>query len=297
MLVSLFISFTLDPMLSAFWGDPPGHHQAPKHGISKVLDRFNVWFDHQADRYGRVIAWALHHRRWMAMFAILSLVGAIALQVTFGGSSFLPSSDDGTLAIEVRTPSSSSLEYANLKVEARPRWRAAEGDNGHQQLRQPGRWPHLYRHRQEHPAPAHGLADRGRPACAAARLVGAEYIVLDDLNNGAQKPVQIRFHGTDSRKLQAITSEFMTKLRQVPGAVDVGLSEQDPQNELKIELDRGLANALGISVNDAAQALRVAFAGVEVGDWVDPGGETRDVAVFRELDINNATTGKYNRRS
>jgi HAE1 family hydrophobic/amphiphilic exporter-1 len=61
--------------------------------------------------------------------------------------------------------------------------------------------------------------------------------------------------------------------------VDVGLSEQDPQDELKIELDRGLANALGISVNDAAQTLRVAFAGIEVGDWVDPTGETRDVAV------------------
>jgi HAE1 family hydrophobic/amphiphilic exporter-1 len=65
----------------------------------------------------------------------------------------------------------------------------------------------------------------------------------------------------------------------VPGAVDVGLSEQDPQAEMKIELDRGLANSLGISVNDAAQALRVAFAGVEVGDWVDPAGETRDVSV------------------
>jgi HAE1 family hydrophobic/amphiphilic exporter-1 len=65
----------------------------------------------------------------------------------------------------------------------------------------------------------------------------------------------------------------------VSGAVDVGLSEQDPQDELKIELDRGLANALGISAADAAQALRVAFAGVEVGDWVDPSGETRDVAV------------------
>ena len=68
-------------------------------------------------------------------------------------------------------------------------------------------------------------------------------------------------------------------MRKIPGAVDVGLSEQDPKDELKIELDRGLANQLGISVGDAAQALRVAFAGVEVGDWVDPTGETRDVAV------------------
>ena len=71
----------------------------------------------------------------------------------------------------------------------------------------------------------------------------------------------------------------MEKLRAVPGAVDVGLSEQDPQTEMQIELDRGLANTLGISVADAAQALRVAFAGVEAGDWVDPSGETRDVAV------------------
>jgi HAE1 family hydrophobic/amphiphilic exporter-1 len=111
------------------------------------------------------------------------------------------------------------------------------------------------------------------------RLVGAEYVVLDDLNGGAQKPVQIRFSGPDSRQLLEITQAFMVKLREVPGAVDVGLSEQDPQDELRIELDRSLANALGISVGDAAQALRVAFAGVEAGDWVDPGGETRDVAV------------------
>jgi HAE1 family hydrophobic/amphiphilic exporter-1 len=68
-------------------------------------------------------------------------------------------------------------------------------------------------------------------------------------------------------------------MKKIPGAVDVGLSEQEPKDELKIELDRGLANQLGISVGDAAQALRVAFAGVEVGDWVDPSNESRDVAV------------------
>ncbi len=111
------------------------------------------------------------------------------------------------------------------------------------------------------------------------QLVGAEYVVLDDLNNGAQKPVQIQFYGPDSRRLMEITTDFMAKMAKVPGAVDIGLSEQGPQDELRIELDRGLANQLGISVDDAAQALRVAFAGVEVGDWVDPTGESRDVAV------------------
>src|SRR5690606_12326317 len=68
-LVSLFISFTLDPMLSAYWGDPVGYAHQPKRGLSAWLKRFNGWFDHQADRYGRVIAWALRHRRWMAAIA------------------------------------------------------------------------------------------------------------------------------------------------------------------------------------------------------------------------------------
>ena len=279
-MVSLFISFTLDPMLSAYWGDPPGLHHAPRRGLSRWLARFNDWFDHQADRYGRVIAWALHHRVWMFVFAIASFVGAIALQARFGGSSFLPPGDWGTIAIEMRTPSSSSLEYAQLKLAAAasmarelPETRAtnafANPDGGR-----------IY-------VDIGTSTERKRSALAVAadlrsrmaRLVGAEYTVLDDLNNGAQKPVQIRFHGADSRRLLAIANDFMDRLRKVPGAVDVGLSEQAPQNELKIELDRGLANALGISVNDAAQTLRVAFAGVEAGDWVDPVGETRDVAV------------------
>jgi len=279
-LVSLFISFTLDPMLSAYWGDPPGHHSVPKQGVSLVLQRFNTWFDHQADRYGQVIAWALHHRKWMAAFAVLSLVAALTLQSKFGGSSFLPASDAGTLAIEVRTPSSSSLEYARLKLESAAALARTLPET-------------VATNSSVNPGGGRIYVDIGKsttrkrsaPQIAAdlraltARLVGAEYTVIDDLNNGVQKPVQIRFTGTDSRRLLAITNDFMEQLRRVPGAVDVGLSEQDPQDELKIELDRGLANSLGISVNDAAQALRVAFAGVEVGDWVDPSGEARDVAV------------------
>ena len=57
-LVSLFISFTLDPMLSAYWGDPPGHAHRRAQGPREVLRRFNTWFDHQANRYGNVIEWA-----------------------------------------------------------------------------------------------------------------------------------------------------------------------------------------------------------------------------------------------
>jgi multidrug efflux pump subunit AcrB len=91
-IVSLFISFTLDPMLSAYWGDPPGHHHAPKKGIEKLLASFNDWFDHQADRYGRVIAWALHHRKWMAMIAVAAWSRARPAQPS-SAAPFLPKMD------------------------------------------------------------------------------------------------------------------------------------------------------------------------------------------------------------
>jgi HAE1 family hydrophobic/amphiphilic exporter-1 len=279
-LVSLLISFTLDPMLSAYWGDPPGEHLKPKTGISLKLQQFNAWFDHQADRYGNLIAWALHHRRWMIAFAVVSFFAAIFLQYQFGGSSFLPKSDGKTLAIDVRTPASSNLDYSRLKLEAAAVMaRSLPETKATNSYVNPG-GGRIY-------VDIGKSTDRNRTAQDIAielrkrtsQLVGAEYTVLDDLSNGASKPVQIRFSGTDSRKLLTITSEFMEQLKQVPGAVDVGLSQQDPQNELQIELDRGLANSLGISVTDTANALRVAFAGIEVGDWVDPTGESRDVAV------------------
>jgi HAE1 family hydrophobic/amphiphilic exporter-1 len=279
-LVSLFISFTLDPMLSAYWGDPVAQRDQPRHRLGRLLARFNTWFNHQANRYGQVIAWALHHRRSMAFIAVFSLVAALGLHIKFGGSSFLPASDEGTLAIEVRTPSSSSLEFDRIKVE-----QAALLARGLPET--------VATNSNIYPGGGRIYVDigkstqrkRGAVAIAAdlrremTRLVGAEYVVLDDLNNGVRKPVQIQFSGPDARRLMAITSTYMEQLRQVPGAVDVGLSEQDPKDEIKIELNRGLANSLGISVADAAQALRVAFAGVEVGDWVDPTGEARDVAL------------------
>ncbi len=278
-IVSLFISFTLDPMLSAYWGDPVDHHKIQKKGIGKALDKFNVWFDHQADRYSRVIAWALHHRKWMAAIAVASFVGAIFLQGKFGGSSFLPKSDQGTLMVEIRVPASSSVEYSRRKVEAAAELARAipETKDTNSNVNTGGGRIYIdIGKRSERKRTGSEIATELREK--VGRLVGAEYTVIDDLNGGG-KPVQIQFTGPDSRKLMDLTTAYMEKLRQVPGAVDVTLSEQDPKNELQIVLDRGLANAMGISINDAAQSLRVAFAGIEVGDWVDPSSETRDVAV------------------
>ncbi|HEX7938071.1 MAG TPA: efflux RND transporter permease subunit, partial [Gemmatimonadaceae bacterium] len=49
--------------------------------------------------------------------------------------------------------------------------------------------------------------------------------------------------------------------------------------ELEIELSRGVAGSLGVTVGQVAQSLRAAFAGIKAGDWIDPMGKSRDVTV------------------
>src|SRR5258708_36461961 len=73
--------------------------------------------DNPAAGTGTQLRWAPDPRRGMTAIALVTFVGGIAVQITVGSSTFLPPSDYGTIAIDVRTPSSASLDYAKLKVE------------------------------------------------------------------------------------------------------------------------------------------------------------------------------------
>jgi HAE1 family hydrophobic/amphiphilic exporter-1 len=116
-LVSLFVSFSLDPMLSAYWADPQVEQHERNNPIARTLGRFNRWFDRQADGYKRVIGWALDHRLAVVGMAAATLIAALVIQVMFGGFGFVPDSDRGELEVAVETPPGSNLEYTRIKAE------------------------------------------------------------------------------------------------------------------------------------------------------------------------------------
>ncbi|QDE86901.1 efflux RND transporter permease subunit [Myxococcus xanthus] len=286
-LVSLFVSFSLDPMLSAYWPEPPKKENPGF--ITRTLNRFNAWFDRQAERYTHVIAWALDHRLVMALVAVGSLVGALVLQGTVGGAGFVPVSDRAEVELLVETPPGSSLEYTRRKVDEVTRTLRAHSEVDYTYatigvplaLSAPGVDQALVyvrlKPKAERDVSQDALGVQFREEMK--RIGGATVSVFTSGFGGAFKQLQYELRGPDQRVLTQLAQQVQKEVEQVPGAVDVGLSTRGQKPELEVELNRGLAGQLGVTVGQVAQVLRPAFAGLDVGDWVDPIGETRDVMV------------------
>src|ERR687896_1370489 len=288
-LVSLFVSFSLDPMLSAYWADPQTEAHERRNPIARALDRFNRWFDRQSQRYERVIAWALDHRLAMVGLALASFIGAIVLQAVAGGAGFVPVSDRSEIFFIVETPASSSLEYTRIKSEQAARLARAppEGRYTYTTIGTP--LPLRAQGVDQAQIYVRLVPKRDRDISQeelgqvlrreVQQIGGAKVSVFTSGFGGAFKQIQLQMRGTDAEVLTALAEQARQEVEQVPGAVDVGLSARGERQELEVEINRGLAGSLGISVGQVAQSLRPAFAGLDAGDWVDPTGETRDVVV------------------
>jgi HAE1 family hydrophobic/amphiphilic exporter-1 len=289
-LVSWLVSFSVDPMLSAYWTDP---HRRPGDGsrIHRALGRFNAWFQDRADSYRGVVGWALAHRWSMIVLALSTFAIGLALPA-FGivGGSFLPVHDVSEFTVVIEAPSGSSLAYTKLKVaEVTRRVRSRSevaytyATIGERSLGGPHSAPldeaTVYvrltpkAERDSHQEEIEQWVRR------ELRSVGGitSWISNDSFRN--VKQIQIQVRGPNLSQLKRAAASVADILRQVPGVVDIGTSVKGQKPELEIQLDRALAGALGVTVEQVALALRPGFAGVDAGDWVDPEGETRDVMV------------------
>src|SRR5690606_12391965 len=115
-LVSLFVSFTLTPMLSAHWGvEPHKEGRGLFARLTRPITAFNTWFDRTAEHYRGVIAWALGHRKTTLGVAVASLFGAFMLFPLIGGG-FMPDQDGGEFSVVFETPEGSSLDYTRRKA-------------------------------------------------------------------------------------------------------------------------------------------------------------------------------------
>jgi HAE1 family hydrophobic/amphiphilic exporter-1 len=285
-LISMFVSFTLDPMLSSVWRDPDAEGRHARSRFGRFLGWSSHLLDRLAGRYKRLLAWALGHRKSVLALATASFVGSFAL-VPLVGSEFVPEADLGEVMVQLRTPAGTSLELTQAKV------RQAEAA-----LRE---FPEVrYTYATVNTGTALGrnyatiftkLADRkdrtrNQKALQQpmrerlARIAGIEVTHVGQFQAvGSGKPLQVSVQGPDIREIERLSGEVMQAMAAIPGAVDLDSSLRAAKPTIAVRVDRELASDLGVGVDRIGGALRPLLAGEEATTWKAPDDETYDVKV------------------
>ncbi|PWC98510.1 efflux RND transporter permease subunit [Azospirillum sp. TSO5] len=284
-LISLFVSFTLDPMLSSVWYDPAAHG---KHGRS-IFGRFAAAFERGftavSHGYGRLLRWGLR-RRWLVMIAALAIFFGSFLLVPRIGVEFVPAADLGEQIVEVETPVGSSLAATTAKtkqVEAAIRefpeiaYTYSTVNTGVSIGHNRGSIYLRYVPIDQRKRSPNDLAPLLRQRLSA--IPGVTMGIAIPGVGGVQKQIQVSVQGRDIAELDRLSQKVIGAMRAIPGFVDVDSTLKAAKPTLAVRLERDLASDLGIGTKKVADTLRPLFAGDTVSSWKAPDGESYDVLV------------------
>jgi len=281
-LVSLFVSFTLDPMLSSRWFDPDIERKGRRHFIARILDRFNDWFDKTADGYKRVIGWSLDHRKIVVLIAAAAFAGGLAL---FAGieSEFMPVFDHGEFMIRFKTAPDASIEETKgrlgeiLKVlrgypeidETYAAIAPAEGDTVQSGMV----YVHL-RDKSERTRSQHQLMPDVRAKLAG--IAGIIPSVEEDPDNN-QKPFILLVRGEEISLLKDYAAAIKRKLYSIKGLVDLEATLEQDLPEYRLVVDRERARQSGIGTDMLVRTIGSLVGGRVISTYEDESGEAVDI--------------------
>ncbi|WP_210545125.1 efflux RND transporter permease subunit [Rhodoferax sp. PAMC 29310] len=301
-LISMFVSFTLDPMLSSIWHDPSiedhdrkglgpdGKPWVPVSLYDKTIGRVTGWFDHAtdslADLYQGILRWSLAHRLTTVAMAFAIFVTSLFM-VPLLGTEFVPKSDFSETSLSFNTPVGSSLEVTEAKareVEAILRefpevnYTLTTINTGTAQGKI---YANIYIRLVERKARSRSvdamsvvLRDRLRQV---AGITVTHVGLLDPM--GGQKQILFSIQGPDTAELERLTKTALNQIRDVAGLVDLDSSVKPNKPTLDIEVKRDVASDLGLSMAQIGASLRTLVAGQTVGNWRAPDDQTYDVNV------------------
>ncbi len=311
-LVSLFVSFTLDPMLSSLWHDPGEKSRLLRFApVRIVLDAFEHFVQWMHRVYGRLLGWALSEKRyrlWLprptplhfvrekyaprAMVrrmtitprgivlwgALGTFVMAIALLVSGKiGTEFVPDVDQSWISLRLTTPPGISLEYADQKTR---QVEAALADLTEVVATDVNIFG-FDRNSVRIQLKLKDRSDRTRSQKEIEQVIRERIARIPGMtvSIGFNTPIFIAILGPDVEKLNAITREMAGKIGKIPGIVDLETSMKPGTPALSIRPNGDVASDLGLSVAKIGNALRPLVAGETVGYWLASDGQNYEVNV------------------
>ncbi len=311
--VSMFISFSLTPMLCSRWlqggTEAKGHHEAEsKSGWFRAVDLF----------YTRMLEWSLHHR----FLVVLGCVLLIFATKFIGGAakkSFLPDDDEAQFQVQVRAQEGTSLEGTRKiaeeiagEIRKLPEVKLSlvtVGDDRQQTANRAGIFVRMneVEERQSRQVTQYTNMDTVRRTILPkydGRGLRLSVQKAGGFGGGSNAAIQLAVYGPDLDKLTKASDDAMRKCRSIAGVADVDSTLVTGKPELQAQVDRKRAASLGVNVADTARALRVAVGGDDKISQFDEGGEQYEVHVrlgpeYRRdaegiylLDVPNSLDGK-----
>ena len=285
-LISMFVSFTLDPMLSSLWPDPAVHGVRPRGPVGWVLGRFDRLTHWLNDTYQTLLAWSLRHRLATLGIALAAFFGSFLL-VPLLGTEFVPQADFSETQVNFRTPEGTSLEATAAKarqVQAALR-EFSEVDYTYTTINtgavQAKNAATVYVKLKPRAQRKRNQAQLTQPLRERlARIAGIDVTHVGVLNPVAQqKLLVISLQGPDLKQLERQSEEAMRRLARIPGLVDLDSSSRPARPTLDLMIDRDRAGDLGLGVERIGSALRPLLAGEAASSWRDANDESYDVTV------------------
>ncbi len=290
-LVSLFVSFTLDPMLSSRWHDPDIGRTGRRNPVARLLDRFNDRFERTADRYRGMIAWALAHRAVVLGIATAAFAAGFLVFVSLK-SEFFSEYDQGEFQLAFRAAPDASIGETRTRLEAI--------------LAELRRMPEV-----KHTYATIGAGDTGTVRDGAVyvklvdrkdrrrlqselqrglreRLAGIPGIVPSIMEVGrmaGEKPLMVNIRGEDIALLKKYAAELKKEMYAIPGVVDLEATLEQDIPEFRLTVDGRRSADAGLTTDDIVRSVGSLVGGQAVSTYEDEDGDAVDVRVRLPLDL------------
>jgi HAE1 family hydrophobic/amphiphilic exporter-1 len=293
-MISMFVSFTLDPMLSSVWHDPAIDREGQPFVARNLYDHTLGRITHGVDRashklghcYQIALGWSLSHRLATLGIAMASLVVALGL-TRFMGTEFVPKADFSETTLTFYTPVGSSLELTEertrqvdriLRAMPEVKYTVATINTGNAQgHNQVGFYIRLV-DRKDRQRSADEMSVPLREQLASVPGITVTLVGLTD-PVGGQKPISLSLQGADLGELKRLSDQLVVKLKGIPGLADLDTSMKPETPTVSVNVRRDAASDLGLSVGAITAQLRALVAGQTVSTWRALDGNNYDVNV------------------
>ena len=281
-LVSLFVSLTLTPMLCSRFLEPSQKHGPVYRFFDRLLDGLDAF-------YRRVLGWALGHRV-QVLLATLVVVLSSGYFFTNVGKDFIPEEDDGRFNVSFRAPLGTSragmddlLTEIDETIRRHPEVTSVfigVGFGGVSQVNSGMAFVNLVP-RNERDVTQREFIQRLQAELSQIPGVLAFASVPSPIGGMRGEQLQFAIVGPDLDNVASLSRELARRLGQEPalGRIDLDLQLDLPQ--IRLEVDRVRAADVGLSSADVAYAVNMLAGGVDIAKYNDdPGdGDRYDIRV------------------